>query len=178
MKVRLKPKTSDLFIELAKVDLRDTALYSIKSEDCYDQGQVYPSLHKLYVDFGDPTEYYFANQYCLNLAHWREVYSHPLILPYVERWREELELKIKADALRSIVAASKGENKDAIQAARYLLQQEWFKHGNVAQNGRGRPKTKSAAQDAPLRDEKTVSEDFKRILNPAVLSVASPSTRN
>lgn len=167
MKKGVVPVTTGLFYEFSRDKNSQNIYYSIKSEDVHDiqRGRVYPSLHRLFVDFGDPTEYNFANTYLINYAHWREISEHPMVTPYLALWREELLMKIKADAINSIVAASKGESKDAITAARWLLQSDtWFTDSR--RSGRGRPSNKDKQLlSLPTKDENDVLADFDRILN-------------
>lgn len=107
----------------------------------------------------DPTEYYYATKIIGSWELWEEFIIANGAL--VNSWRRELEAKIKSNCLLYILEASKGENRDALQAAKYLLETPWLKE----ESKRGRPsklevdnETKKMADDI-LR----VAEDYKRI---------------
>lgn len=164
--------TVGLFIEFARKDSTQQAIYSVKHEDYLDPetGLVFPSLHRLYIDFGDPTEFNFSNHYFLNYSHWKETSEHPLVLPYAEKWRLELAQKVKADALQSIISVSRSGSKDAVTAARYIISGEWERYLNPdVKSNRGRPSNRKTS-NIPLVDDKSLMEDFTRSLNVKSLS--------
>lgn len=163
-----KPILANLFIEIAiknKVDLKH-CFYTANREDLVHDGQIYPSLWKLYIDFEDPSEYYFANNYFLSPTHWKEVSEHTQLKNLVDEWRKELELKIRADALRCIIQSSKESTPNGLAAAKYLLSTPW--NAGVQrpfEEKRGRPnKPDLASHPITLaRDEKAVQADYQRL---------------
>ena len=55
-----------LFYEVSEDGTRVDCLYSLKQEDSpdiQDNSRIYPSIHRLYVEMGDATEYEFAKKY-------------------------------------------------------------------------------------------------------------------
>lgn len=107
----------------------------------------------------DPTEYYFAKEYLGSWLKWEEFVKDNDSV--VSLWRRELEAKIKSMCLSHIIETSRGETRDSLQAAKFLLDAPWIKE----ESKRGRPskvdiemETKQIASDI-IR----VQEDFKRI---------------
>lgn len=107
-----------LFYEEAPED-KTSVVYTLKRDDHLG----YPSLYRLYMEVGDITEYKFA---CLHLdgwSHWKELCSSDWFKPYIAEWRDELETKIRSDALASIVSLSQASsNPNAFPANKYLLE--------------------------------------------------------
>jgi hypothetical protein len=166
MKKGQVPVIKDLFYEFARSKDSPHVCFTIKPDDLHDleHNQIYPSLHRLFVEFGDPTEYLFACHYFLNYAHWCDVRAHALVAPYLDQWRDELTMKIKADAILSIVKASKGESKDAITAARWLLQTDTWAQ-DARRTPRGRPSNKNKElSSTPLKNDLQIKDDLQRIL--------------
>lgn len=117
------------------------------------------TLYTEYMRYMDPTEYYFATKVVGSWPQWEEFVKANTSL--VSLWRRELEAKIKSMCLSSIIETSRGETRDSLQAAKFLLDAPWIKE----ESKRGRPskediemETKQIASDI-LR----VQEDYKRI---------------
>src|SRR3546814_7871326 len=73
-----------------------------------------------------PTEYEFANKHLANWNHWKRLLANVIIRRYIDEWREELELKMKAKAVREMQALVNSENGN-FQAAQYLADKGWDK---------------------------------------------------
>lgn len=142
--------TKELFWELA--NNRDNAIYTLKDEDHAWQGRVFPSLYRLYMEVGDITEYSFAVQHLYSWEHWKALSSAPFFQPFINKWREELEVRQRSEALANIMKASKGTTRDAFVASKYIAE-GWDK----PKAGRGRP-----TKDQVLSAAKTIAEDEKR----------------
>lgn len=152
-KTRLKdsqgrPLTQGLFLEVAY----DTkyAVYTKKDEDFEYEGVVYPSLKRLYLEMEDPIEYDFANKYLLNWQQWQRICNNKLFKKEIDSWREELELKIRAGALKGLADAA--YSKDNVQAFKYLLEKGWEKRGA------GRPTKKQQEHDESLKN--AIANDY------------------
>jgi len=115
--------TTSLFIDHA-YDY-DLALYTWKDYDfSSDQGS-YPSLKRLYLDMADVTEYEFACTYLDGWQHWKALLDSPQCRKHIDMWREELELKLRAQGLRQMIDMAQNEDKPSFQAAKYLADKEW-----------------------------------------------------
>lgn len=148
-----------LFYEQTSSD-KSTVMYTLKDEDHLG----YPSLGRLYLEAHDPSEYTFAKTYLESWDHWVALTEATWFKPYLFRWRKELEMKIKAEALSLIVKESRNTNSKAqFAAARFLLERGW--EPKEGQHSRGRPsKTDIAkATNHILETDSRMKEDFKRL---------------
>jgi hypothetical protein len=86
---------------------------------------------------------------------------------HVARWRKELELKTRADALLRLQAISSNkDDKNSYQANKFLLTGDW-RGPQRAKDSVGRPskeKIKEAAQEL-FEGQQTVDEEYKRLFN-------------
>lgn len=119
----------------------------------------YDKLYTEYIRMQDPTEYYYATKIIGSWEKWEQFIKDNTSL--VSLWRRELEAKIKSSCLQYILEASRGENRDALQAAKYLIESPWLKE----EAKRGRPskveienETKRMAEDI-----QRVADDYLRI---------------
>lgn len=122
-----KPLTQSLFLEIS---YNDKAVYSLKEDHCEWEGKTYPSLKKLYLEMSDPTEYGFATKYLLGYKHWKRMCENKLLLKHIEEWREELEMKLRSQAVRSMLQSAEQGN---YQSAKWFADRGW------ANKGAGRP---------------------------------------
>lgn len=142
-----------LFLETnGTLEGRPKVVYTLRPQD----HRGYPSLMKLYLEMGDPTEYQFANKHLFNWDHWQRLLDTTWFQPYILKWRKELEAKLKADALERILAKAKGEGKDSFQANKYLLEKTWTSPKKKV----GRPITEEV-----LEDKQDYQEDYERLFN-------------
>jgi hypothetical protein len=137
--------TQSLFLETAySLD----AIFTYAQEDKEYNGKLFYSLKKLYLECADVTEYEFANAYLADFDHWKKMCGNALIRVHIDKWREELELKLQADGLRKMMASAESGN---YQAAKYLADKGW------ASSGKGRP-TKAEKEGALKRATENDSE--------------------
>lgn len=124
----------------------------------------YPSLYKLYLAVGDPTEYQFATSYFHNFDHWERLTSTKWFAPLIAKWRKELELKIRSAALARLLAEGKSTSKNAFQANKYLLEKGWLE-----KDSKGRPSKDQVIAEAKRQaaETKVLDEDFLRIVGNA-----------
>lgn len=170
--VKSKVLSRALFYELVLTTLKPFAMYTLKDEDITRDVQLeedgplvtktFPSLYLRYMECDDPTEWRFANEYFSGWAQWEEVANNTVISPYVERWRKELDLRTKSQALARIKAEAKSNSKEALAASKYLISRGW---DEKPQSKRGRPTkdeiTKAANEIA--YNEKKFDEDLEAI---------------
>lgn len=135
-----RSRTQSLFLELG---YGDEAIYTLKEDHWEYNGKIYPSIKKLYLEAEDPTEYEFANTWFMNWTHWQRVCENKAIKPYIEQWREELEIRLRSKAVRSLMyEASKG----SYQAAKWLADRGWDNRGA------GRPSKLDKEKRAKVND--------------------------
>lgn len=144
------PMTQSLFLEINYNT--DYAVYTLKDYDHTYNGKVYPSLKKLYLAEEDPTEYLFANKYLLGWNHWMRICDNKVLSRYISNWREELEIKLRAMAVRALRDMCQSENGN-FQAAKFLADRGWDK------NKVGRPSKAELEKRAAIGQR--VDDEFK-----------------
>lgn len=149
-----------LFFETNGYADKSTVLYTLKDVD----HEGFPSFYRLYMELDDPTEWEVSQRLVDGWEHWEMLSNCTWFKPFVERWRKELELRMKSKALAKIKTEAKTGSKEAFGANKYLLEKGWeAKEGG--RNGRGRP-TKDdirRAADEIARSQGQLSEDFERL---------------
>lgn len=139
--------TQGLFLELG---YKSTAVFTLDDQDKEYNGKTYPSLKRIYLEHEDVTEYDFATTHLLGWKHWQRICKNKVLGEHVAEWREELELKIRSQAIHDIIATS-AEDK-GFQAAKWLAEKGWVK------KGAGRPTKDTAEHDA--RMEQRLNDEF------------------
>lgn len=149
-----------IFFETAEGD-KANCMYTLKDEDHLG----FPSLSRLYLNMSDPTEYNFATTYLGGWAHWEYLCSSPWFKPYIARWRRELEVKLKSEALAIVIRESRRDGKNTMAAARYLIERGW-----EAKEGQGRTRGRPTKDDIKqathdlLKANESLEDDFERIM--------------
>lgn len=141
----------------------DLAVYTLKDFDHTVGDKTYPSLYLLYMAANDPIEYTFANTHLDSWSHWEQLTESTFFKKTVARWRKELELKIRSEALAKIAQEAAKGGRDALRAHTYLLEKKWLEE--PAKAPRGRP-TKDDIKQAAIgefEDESRITEDYKRL---------------
>ena len=152
-----------LFYEMTPAD-KSSVSYTLKDWDHTVEGVVYPSLYRLYLAQEDLTEYEFANNYLDGWEHWEMLTNTTWFKPYVDRWRKELSLKVKAKALSRLKAEAASSSKNAFVANKFLIEKGWVDTEGSGK-GRGRPskdEVKAAAHEIAISDRR-IDEDFARL---------------
>ena len=95
--------TGGMFIDAPNVlyagDNKDIAQYTIQPDHMYKNGKFYPSLKKLYLDESDPTEYQFYTKWLGGKDHWEACQEILVFSQMIKKWREELEIKLRSEAV-------------------------------------------------------------------------------
>tara|TARA_Y100000034_G_scaffold136090_1_gene210747 strand:- start:1728 stop:2240 length:513 start_codon:yes stop_codon:yes gene_type:complete len=150
-------RTQSLFREMSygsKEDAPDP-LYTLKLVD--PQGEL-PSLYQLYLDCNDPTEYEFAIQAFGEWYHWAVISQLAWMEEHVEKWRAELEIKMRSEAVKVILEETKS-GKGKYNAAKFISDAGW------------RPKTKGRPSKEEIKRQTkiaagidaAITEDLERI---------------
>ena len=135
-------------------------LYTLKDQN-HDG---YQSLYQLYMGYNDPTEVKFAQECFEGWEHWQMVVKATWFKPFIERWREELELRIRSKALQAILEeANDRYSKFKYEANKYLLSGQW--KPNAGKEAVGRPSKEKIKEEAQklFQDSKETEEDLKRM---------------
>jgi hypothetical protein len=112
-----KWKTVSLFLE-HEYDPTE-AIFTFKDADHEAYGKTFKSARKLFVGLGDPTGYAFSQEYLGGYSHWKAFASSPKIAPYVAEWQEELEVRMRCQAIRTVVSDSASESRSSVSSAKW-----------------------------------------------------------
>jgi hypothetical protein len=154
-----------LFYEMTQPDDRQNVLYTLKDRD----HKGYKSLYTLYIAEGDPWEHTFAEKYFDGWDHWEDLCNCRWFKPYIDRWRNELEVKIRSQALRAIREEAEAATPQSYQANKFLLEKGWVTRKEPTQeerrNKRGRPSKEEILKSADelARSFNQISEDADRL---------------
>ena len=118
-----RPITQSLFLE---VGYSDFAVYTLKEVDFEYNGVVLPSIKRLYLEMEDTTEFEFAHTYFLGWKHWQRICENKALKTHINEWREELELKLRARAVRQMMALA---DEGSYQASKWLADRGWDTRG-------------------------------------------------
>lgn len=113
-------------------------LYTLKDKDHTYEGIIYKSLYILYMEEGDLTEYFFATKYLDSWVQWQALIERPWFKEHVQRWRTELELRLKAEALQRILLEAKEGGKNQYNANRFIVEKGYIDK-TAEPSRRGRP---------------------------------------
>lgn len=111
--------TQGLFLEFEYNPER--AIYTFKDEDYEYKGKVFPSARRLFLSCNDPTGYIFSVAYLWGWDHWKQMKANKRIAVEVEKWEEELEIKLRAIATANMITASSTSGA----AAKWVSEGKW-----------------------------------------------------
>lgn len=101
----------------------DFVKFTLDDSDKKDGDKVLKSIKKLYMSCSDPLEYEFATKYLGGWEHWRALQECNSLKPYIAAWRDEFEVKLRAEAVKMIAILAKSEKGH--QSAKYLADCGW-----------------------------------------------------
>ena len=113
-------KTLSLFLEIA---YDKDAIFTLKDYDHEYNGKTYVSLKRLFLEESDPTEYQFATKYLAGWDHWQKISANKVLAMHIDKWRIELELKLRSEGVRWIVNSAR--KKQNWLAAKFLAEKGW-----------------------------------------------------
>lgn len=149
--------TQGLFFEFAHN--KENACFTIDGQDksCENNQAVRPliSLKRLYLEMEDPHEYEFASTYLYDWEHWMRICDNKVLGRHIDKWREELEIKIRSAGFQKIL--DKMEEGD-IQATKYVADRGWDKRV-----GRPSKAEKQREDNIQQRIEDEFSSDVVRL---------------
>ena len=156
-------RTQSLFWELRYgVDAKYPPIFTLKQEDIIRDGVEYLSLKKLYMayDHVPGLEYEFAMDVFNSWDHWQKLQGDtiPGIKDEIRAWREELDIRIKAKAIKALMTSSLDNDAKGVNAAKYLVEKGYL-------SKRGRPSKEELEREKKqiLGINKDVASDLERI---------------
>jgi hypothetical protein len=150
-------QTKGLFYETTLPEERPIfgTKWTLKEKDLVVIDKTYTSMKRVYLEMEDVTEYDFAIATLGSYKHWERLVESPIIRKHIDQWRKELNLKLKARAMKSIIRSATEDEKLSFQAMKYLADNEYLdKKGK-----RGRPSKEEI--NAELRKEVETSMTFR-----------------
>lgn len=114
-------------------------------------------LKQLYLQMEDLTEYAFATKYLGGWEHWKALLKSYWFMEHLNKWRTELELKLKAEALQALIDESRIGGKNSYDAKKYLISKGWVAK-EAEGSRRGRP---SKAEIAKRAAEEIFGKDIE-----------------
>lgn len=114
--------TSGLFYECRDQDLT-FAKFTLWEHDREVKGVKLISIKRLFVACEDPTEYEFATKYLGGWDHWKAIQASEVMKPYIATWRDELEIRLRASAIKQIALLAQTDK--GFQAAKFIADRGW-----------------------------------------------------
>jgi len=149
--------TQGLFLETRSTST--PPILTLKEVDWEYKGEILPSLRRLYIEIADPSEYEVAIQVLGSWEHWKRLLQNKKIFSYIQKYRDELEVKVRSGAIRSLIDTSCNEGSKGTAAAKYIAERGWDKRKA------GAPSKTEVKKELKIQSdmEKELEEDFKRI---------------
>ena len=152
-------RTISLFVEYGYNE-KYPPIYTLGASSKEKGGVVYPSLKDVYLSYDHipGQEYFFAMDVFGSWDHWTWLASKTQVKGVIAEWRKELDIRNKAQAMRTILAQSRDREK-GLQAARLLVTDEHL------EKKRGRPSKEEVERNtkvaAGVRDD--LEQDMARL---------------
>lgn len=101
---------------------------------------------KVYVESNDPTEYTAAMALVGDWTHWQTVRNHNKLKPIFDNWQDELQMKLKSEAIKTLINQSMQPGGTA--AAKFLSDKGYLAD-ITSKKSVGRPKKEEPIADVP-----------------------------
>jgi hypothetical protein len=147
--------TRALFVETISAELLAKGIKPIYS---LNGDPKYLDIHEIFINSNDPTGYTFAIRAFDSWEHLKHLRTLSWFNRHYNMWLEELEVKMRADAIRELSEIGQTAGSRGITALKYIADKGWEKK-------RGRPSKeeieREKKQDAMIKQE--LSDDADRI---------------
>lgn len=160
---RFVQRTTSLFWEVRREreDPKLIPLFTLKDRDHEVDGVTYISLKKIYFSYDHipEFEYEFAMDVFGSWEHWTKICKSSIRHEFAA-WRQELEIKLKAEAMRQMINASRTDDAKGVAASKYLADK-----GYAEKRKAGRPTQEEITRERKVQAEvdKTLVEDMERL---------------
>jgi hypothetical protein len=119
-------------------------------------------FHDVFVACEDLTEYDAAIKLLGSWPEWVQFKNNWSRFPLlIEEWKDEILIKLKSQAMKKIQALAASDDKQALQAAKFIVQEE---HKKLAGQGRPTKAAKDRAAKEIAKGAAETKEEEKRIL--------------
>lgn len=117
-----------------------------------------------YIQYGDMTGYKMANKYLEDYYHWNLLMKANWFKEAKAIWDEEIEARLHAESMETLLAIAKGEGPQAIQAAKFIATKGYKDKQALSKRGRPTKDQLEGQIKRELEDAKVISNDAARIL--------------
>lgn len=157
-------RVTSLFWELRRDRSDDPSfkpIFTLKPHDHVVRTDTFYSLKEIYFSYNHIPgfEYEFAMDVFNSWEHWVKLTKSSIKQTFQE-WRDELDIKIKAEAMRKLIVASQSNDAKGVAASRYLADK-----GYVEVRKAGRPSKEEVERERKneARVSATLAEDMERL---------------
>jgi len=150
-------RIQSLFVETNKSKL--TPIMTLADYDKEYKGVILPSLHRVYLELADPTEYSVAMEVFGSWKHWERLLGNKAIMSFIKEWRVELEIKLRSAGIKALAATAANEGSKGTTAAKFLAERGWEKRKAGAPSKEEVVREKKVA--AGIEDD--IDADLKRL---------------
>lgn len=163
-------RTTSLFWE-TRTSIRPTEIdydpiFTLKDRDIIKDGVTLYSLKNIYMayDHIPEYEYEFALDVFGSWDQWQRLANDSTIRTHIKDWRLEVEVKLKAEAIRAMLAASREGDAKGVAAAKYIADKGYSVK-------RGRPSKEEVERERKI--SAGVSKDLEHDMERLGLSVVN-----
>jgi len=151
------PLTQSLFVETNGTS--KDPIMTLGDNDLKMGDKTIYSLKKIYMEEQDPEEYKVAMRIFGSWAHWKRLLDNKKIMKYIRMYREELDVSIRSNAVRSLIASATQEGVKGISAAKYIAEKGWKKRKA------GAPSREEVKHELKVQTDmdSELEEDMKRL---------------
>lgn len=110
---------------------------------------------RVYIEHSDPTEYQPAMELVGDWGHWLTIRNYPTLKPHFDVWQQEVEVKLRSEALVQMMKHSK---KDGGTAA-----SKWIAEGGYVKRDTRRKNEKQMEDTIKKGVSDRVSKDAERL---------------
>ena len=101
----------------------------------------------------DPSEATFAEAIFGDVGYWLKARENKVLIPYLEDWRHEADVKRKSLAFQAIVDEVKTGGKSAFSAAKFLIDEPYKDKRNTETKRRSKASTEEARKQIQSKFE-------------------------
>ena len=150
-------RTQSLFLETNNTP--GLPIMTLKELDWEYKGRILPSLRRLYMEANDPTEYTIAHEVFGSWKQWKRLCKNKIIGEYIQELRDELEVRLRSDAIKAMVDTATLEGAKGTTAAKYIAERGWNKRKA------GAPSKEEKNRELKIQDgiSDEIQEDMARL---------------
>jgi len=141
-----RQRTQSLFYETRSQNHKIKPLFTLSyDENIVKHGYTFIPMKRLYLECNDPTEALFVEKYLLDWKHWKKMLAADRLRVHIDRWREELALRIRSRAIQIQIELAENGNQNA---AKWLANEGW------KQKVKDKPAPKPTKVKSALKEKK------------------------